>query len=373
MIPYGRQTIDESDIESVLSVLKSDWLTTGPKVEQFENAISRKVSSHHAVAVSSGTAALHATMHALGISKGDEVIIPAITFAATANCVLFEGGTPVFADIDPSTLLISPVSIEKHISDSTKAIICVDYAGQPCDYDTIRKIANRHGIRLVADACHALGAAYKGQRVGTLADLTVFSFHPVKHITTGEGGMVVTDDSDLADHIQIFRNHGITSGPRQRLENKSWYYEMVDLGYNYRISDIQCALGVSQLEKLNKWIRRRNNLAICYDEMISKIKDVKPLSKQSNVLHAYHLYVVLLDEKIDRDHVFEKMRSKNIGVNVHYIPVYLHPYYRNQLGTYEGLCPDAEAAFSQMLTLPLYPGMTEQDVKTVCEALMEAI
>ncbi|MCP4566239.1 MAG: aminotransferase class I/II-fold pyridoxal phosphate-dependent enzyme, partial [FCB group bacterium] len=248
MIPYGRQSIDEEDIQSVVEVLRSDWLTTGPKVDAFEHALADYVGAEYGVAVSSGTAALHCAMYALGIGPGDEVILPPMTFAATANCVVFLGGTPVFADVQPDTLLIDPVAVEKKITKRTRAIIAVDYAGQPCDYDSLRDIANSHGLSLIADGCHALGAVYKGHRVGSLADMTVFSFHPVKHITTGEGGMITTNDPKFAGRMRRFRNHGIDTDFRQREQQGSWYYEMVDLGYNYRITDMQCALGLSQLK-----------------------------------------------------------------------------------------------------------------------------
>ncbi|MCK4818400.1 aminotransferase class I/II-fold pyridoxal phosphate-dependent enzyme, partial [bacterium] len=237
MIPYGRQSIDEDDVKAVVEVLRSDWLTTGPKVPEFEKAFAEFVGAKHAVAVSSGTAALHAAMYAVGIGAGDEVIVPPMTFAATANCIVFQRGVPVFSDVDAETLLIDPGQVKEKITPRTKAIIAVDYAGHPCEYDKLRQIAKRHGTALVADGCHALGAEYKGKKVGTLADLTVFSFHPVKHITTGEGGMVTTDDPALAERIRIFRNHGITSDYHQREEQGSYFYEMVDLGYNYRLTD----------------------------------------------------------------------------------------------------------------------------------------
>jgi perosamine synthetase len=266
MIPYGRQSIDENDIQAVVEVLKSDWLTTGPKVQEFEQAIADYVGAKYAVAVSNGTAALHATMYALGIGAGDEVIVPPMTFAASANCVVYQGGTPIFVDVDLDTLLIDSNEVERKITPKTKAIIAVDYGGQPCEYDVLRDICARFNIALVADGCHALGAKYKNQFVGTLADATVFSFHPVKHITTGEGGMITTDNDELARRMRIFRNHGITTDHRQRDAQGSWFYEMVDLGYNYRITDFQCALGISQLKKLPEWIDRRREIAQKYDK-----------------------------------------------------------------------------------------------------------
>jgi perosamine synthetase len=376
MIPYGQQFIDEDDIQAVVKVLHSDWLTTGPKVDEFEKAFARYVHAAHAVAVSSGTAALHTAMYALGIGPGDEVIVPPITFAATANCVVYQGGTPIFADVEPDTLLIDPVQVEAKITNRTKAIIAVDYTGQPCDYDALRAIADRHGLLLVADACHALGGRYKGRPVGSLADLNVFSFHPVKHITTGEGGMITTNDQKLAERMRIFRNHGITSDHRQREQEGSWLYEMVDLGYNYRLTDIQCALGVSQLRKLPSWILRRQEIALRYDEAFAGVAGVAPLIVRDYVSHAYHLYVIRLDTthlRKTRSEVYSSLRSEGIGVNVHYIPVHLHPFYQDHFGTKPGLCPVAESAYEQLITLPLFPMMTDQDVEDVIKGVRRVV
>ena len=273
-LPYGRQSVDEEDVQAVTAVLRSDWLTTGPKVPEFEEAFAARIGTRHAVAVSSGTAALHAAMYALGIGPGDEVLVPAATFAATANCVVYQGGTPVFTDVDRDTLLIDTKQVEKKITSRTKAVIAVDYAGQPCDYDRLRSIADRHGIKLVDDACHALGGAYKHRPVGSLAVLNTFSLHPVKHVTTGEGGVVTTNDATLARRMRVFRNHGITSDHRQREAAGAWFYEMVDLGYNYRLTDIQCALGLSQLRKLKSWIERRQDIARRYDKAFADFKAV---------------------------------------------------------------------------------------------------
>lgn len=374
-IPYGKQWIDEDDIAAVVEALRSDWLTTGPMVEKFEEAVANFVGAKYAVGVSSGTAALHAAMYAAGIGPDDEVIVPPMTFVATANAVVFQGGIPVFADVDPNMLLIDPAKVEAKITPRTKAIVAVDYAGQPCTYDGLREIADRHGLALIADACHALGAEYKGRKVGTLADLTVFSFHPVKSITTGEGGMVTTDDPNLAQRMRIFRNHGITSDHRQRQADGSWFYEMVELGYNYRLTDIQCALGLSQLRKLPGWILRRQEIAQFYSTTFAEISDLNPLEVQKDVSHAYHLYVVQLDLaklRTDRSTVFQKLRAMRIGVNVHYIPVHLHPFYRKTFRTKPGLCPVAEAAHEKILSLPIFPAMKDQDVMDVIAAVREA-
>jgi perosamine synthetase len=376
LLPYGRQWLDSDDITAVVEVLRSDWLTTGPKVGGFERAFADFVGTKEAVAVCNGTAALHAAMYAVGIGPGDEVIVPPMTFAASANCVVFQGGTPIFADVDPDTLLLDPAQVEAKITPRTKAIIAVDYAGQPCDYDALRAITDRHGLALVADACHALGGNYKGRPVGSLADVSTFSFHPVKHVTTGEGGMITTDDPELARRMRVFRNHGITSDHRQREQQGSWFYEMVDLGYNYRLTDIQCALGMSQLRKLPGRVARRQEIARRYDAGFAEVPGVGPLSVQAEVSHAYHLFVIQLDlERLrtDRAQPFAALRAEGIGVNVHYIPVHLHPFYRERFGTGPGLCPVAEAAYERLITLPIFPRMSDEDVENVIAAVHKVI
>ena len=376
MIPYGRQSIDEEDIKAVAEVLRSDWLTTGPKVSEFEEAFAKAVGTRFAVAVSSGTAALHAAMYALGISPGDEVIVSPMTFAATANCVVFQGGKPVFADVDPDTLLIDPNQVAAKITPKTKAVIAVDYTGQPCDYDVLRKIADKHHLALVDDACHALGGKYKGRPAGSLADLNTFSFHPVKHIATGEGGMITTDDSELAKRMRIFRNHGITLDHSQRTEQGTWYYEMIDLGYNYRLTDFQCALGMSQLSKLPGCLRRRQKIAQQYDEAFAKLFGVSPLTVRPDVSHAYHLYVIRLELErfgASRTQVFAALRAEGVGVNVHYIPVHLHPFYQKHFDTKPGNCPVAESAYERIISLPIFPAMSDQDVDLVISACQKVI
>ncbi len=300
------------------------------------------------------------------------MIVTPLTFAASANCVLYQGGTPVFADVDPGTLLLDPAQVEPKITPRTKAILAVDYAGQPADYDALRAIAEAHGLTLIADACHAVGGSANGQNVGTLADLNTFSFHPVKHMTTGEGGMITTDDPALARRMRVFRNHGITTDHRQRAQQGGFFYEMVDLGYNYRITDIQCALGISQLDKLAASVVRRQQIAALYDAAFAEVASVTPLAVREGVSHAYHLYVVQFDTEalgMSRGEIFDALRAENIGVNVHYVPVHLHPYYRETLGTGPGLCPAAEAAYERMLTLPIFPQMTDDDAEDVVAAV----
>ncbi|MEM7034980.1 MAG: UDP-4-amino-4,6-dideoxy-N-acetyl-beta-L-altrosamine transaminase [Chloroflexota bacterium] len=371
-IPYGQQWLDDEDIEAVVTVLRSDWLTTGPKVAEFEEAFARFVGAQEAVAVSNGTASLHAAINALDIGPGDEVIVPTMTFAATANCILFEGGTPIFVDVEPETLLIDPARVEAAITERTKAIIAVDYAGQPCDYDALQTIANQHNLALIDDACHAIGGTYKGRSVGILADLNTFSFHPVKHIATGEGGMITTNSSQLAKKMRTFRNHGITTDHRQRAEQGSWFYEMVDLGYNYRLTDIQCALGLTQLRKLPEWVTRRQTIAQQYNQAFRDISGLTPLTVRPEVNHAYHLYVVRLDLNLlvaSRSEIFTELREAGLGVNVHYIPVHRHPFYQKRFGYQKGLCPVAEAAYEQILSLPMFPKMSDDDVQYVIDII----
>ncbi|MBM3274317.1 MAG: DegT/DnrJ/EryC1/StrS family aminotransferase, partial [Candidatus Sericytochromatia bacterium] len=303
---------------------------------------------------------------------GDEVIVPAMTFAATANCVLYQGATPIFADIDRETLLISPADAYRKVSPRTKAIIGVDYAGHPADYRALDEISRSSGIPLLADACHSLGASMNGATAGSLALASAFSLHPVKPITTGEGGVVTTDDGALARRLKTFRNHGITTDHRERDIRGDWFYEMVDLGYNYRLSDIQCALGISQLTKLRGWVDRRQTLASRYDRAFSNTPWVRPLRVLPGVSHAYHLYVVRVPAQ-ERGHVFRELRRQGIGVQVHYVPVHLHPYYQNVLGTGPGTCPAAEAAYEEILSLPIFPAMTEDDVDFVVSALCELL
>lgn len=376
MLPYGRRTVTDDDIRLVVEVLQSDWRTAGPTVERFERAVADYVGAAHAVAVSSGTAALHAAMFALGIGPGDEVIVPAMTFAATANSVVYQRATPVFADVDPDSLLLDPAEVERRITPRTRAIVAVDFAGQPCDYRALRAVAEEHQLALVADASHAMGAGTPEGKVGSLADLTAFSLHSDHPITTGEGGMITGNDGTLAELMRRFRNHGFSRDHRERSLVGSWYYEMTDLGYNYRLSDVQCALGMSQLAKLEGWLERRREIARRYDEAFEGLAAVRPLMVRRDVTHAWHLYVVRLDREVlalGRTAVFDALRAKGIGAGVHYIPVHLHPFYRERFGTGPGLCPKAEAAYEGILSLPIFPAMSDADVGRVIAAVESVV
>jgi perosamine synthetase len=370
-LPYGKQEIGDADIKAVVEALVSGWLTTGPRVSEFEQAFAAHCGAAQGVAVNSGTAALHCAMRALGIKPGDEVIVPAITFAASANAAVYEGGTPVFADVEADTLLIDPVSVATKITPATRAIVAVDYAGQPADYEALHDLARDRGIALIADACHAPGATYQGRKVGTLADISCFSFHPVKHLTTCEGGMAVSDDAAMAAHMRRFRNHGIDSDHRSREASGAHAYDMAELGYNYRLPDVQCALGLAQLARLDQWVAARQRIAGWYDEALAGMAELTPLVTRDDRTNAHHLYVVQLAEHLSRDVVFAALRADGIGANVHYAPVYWHSFYQAR-GYRKGIAPVAEAASRRILTLPMFPAMTRADVARVAGALGRA-
>jgi perosamine synthetase len=372
LLPYGRQSIDESDIQAVVETLRSDWLTTGPKVAEFEEAMVVWVGAKYAVSFSSGTAALHAAAFAAGLQPGDEAITSPLTFAATANCVLYQGATPVFADVIEDTLNLDPDLAAARITARTKAILPVDYAGHPADLDSILRLAERHGLVVIEDACHALGAEYRGRRVGSVAHMTVFSFHPVKHLTTGEGGMVTTDNPVFAETLRRFRNHGISSDARQRQSNGQWHYEMVLLGFNYRLTDIACALGLQQMKKLEANLARRRQIAARYAIELRNLPGVLLPQTRPDVNPAWHLYPIRLDPiklTAGRGEVFKALRAENIGVNVHYVPVHRHPYYRDRFGYKGGEFPVAEAAYECLISLPMFHGMTDSDVEDVVRAM----
>jgi len=372
VLPYAHQDINAADLAAVAAALQSDWLTTGPRVPEFEKALTDATGARHAIAYSSGTAALHGAMASLGLAPGDEVVTTPLTFAATSNAVLYVGGEPRFADIDPGSLLIDPSAVAAAITPRTRAIAAVDYAGQPADYDAMRAIANDAPggpVPLVADAAHSLGATWNGRPVGTLADLTVLSLHPAKILTTGEGGAVLTDDDDRAAFLRRFRNHGIATELSAR---RDWTYAMVELGYNYRLTDVMAALGSSQVTRLDEFLAARRRLAARYTDALAGhwAVDIQTVHPAANP--AWHLFVVLLRLDrlgVDRGAVYRAMKAEGIGVNVHYIPVHRHPFYRQRYPELAGRLPVSESTYERLLTLPLFSAMSEGDVDDVVAAL----
>jgi len=378
LLPYGHQWIDEEDIAAVIEVLRSDWITQGPKVSEFEEEFASYVSAEYAVAVNSGTAALHVACFAAQIEKGDEAITTPITFAASANCVLYQGGTPVFADIREDTLNIDPEEIKKKITLDTRAIIPVDFTGLPADLEEILQIARKNNLVVIEDASHALGATYKDSKIGSISDMTIFSFHPVKHITTGEGGMITTNNKEYYERLNLFRTHGITKDKDKLLNyDGPWYYEMQELGYNYRLTDFQCALGISQLKKIDKFISRRREIVKKYNSEFKDIPEIKiPEINPADSNPVWHIYVIQLNLeklKVGRREIFEALRAENIGVNVHYIPVHLQPYYQKRFGYRLGDFPKAENYYSRSIILPVFPKMTEKDINDVIKAVNKVI
>lgn len=374
-IPYSSQWIDDDDINAVVNVLKGDWLTQGPLVDRFEEEIARYIGVKYAVAFNSGTSALHGAMYAAGVGNGDEVITSPITFLATANAAVFLGGTPVFIDIDPDTYCINTQLIEDSITNRTKVIAPVDLAGYPIDMRKIREIAKAHNLVIVDDAAHALGAIRYGTKVGKEADMTVFSFHPVKHITTGEGGMIVTDNEEFAECLRMFRSHGMTKDPNKLIRNDGpWYYEMQILGYNYRITDLQCALGLSQLKKLERFIQRRNEIADRYDRAFQNIQGIRtpPRPPWPNSRHSFHLYPIQVME-IDRKYIMIKLKESGVSAQVHYIPLHMQPFYQNKFGIQRGRFPQAEKYYEHEISLPMFPKMSDQDIDTVISAVFDIL
>ena len=378
LLPYGHQWIDEEDIKAVIEVLRSDWITQGPKVAEFEKEFAKYVGARYAVAVNSGTAALHAACFAAQIEKGDEVITTPITFAASANCVLYQAGTPIFADIDADTLNIDPEEIKKKITKKTRALIPVDFTGPPVNLEKILQIAKDNNLVIIEDASHALGATYKDSKIGSISDMTIFSFHPVKHITTGEGGMITTNNKEYYERLKLFRTHGITKD-KDKLINYDgpWYYEMQELGYNYRLTDFQCALGLGQLKKIDKFIQRRREIVKKYNSEFKDISEIKiPEINPIDPNPVWHIYMIQLNLdrlKVDRREIFEALRAENIGVNVHYIPVHLQPYYQKRFGYRCGDFPKAENYYSRAITLPVFPKMSNKDINDVIVAVKKVI
>jgi len=394
-IPYARQSIDDDDIAAVVKVLRGDWLTQGPSITAFEAAIATRVGAKHGIAVATGTAALHCACYAAGVGPGDEIITAPITFAASGNCALYLGASVKFVDIRPDTYCLDPAKLEAAITAKTKAIIPIDYTGQPADMDEINEIAGHHGIPVIEDSAHSLGATYKHRPVGSLAAMSIFSFHPVKHVAMGEGGLIATDDDGLASALRLFRTHGITNdGAAMRLPDQAadrensgrgednaedrapWYYEMQELGFNYRITDIQCALGLSQLAKLDDFLARRREIAARYNAAFSKSDLLIAPHQEADRDSAWHLYMLRL--RLDRLHktrrqIFEELRARKIGVHVHYIPLHLQPYYREKFGYKRSDFPESESFYDAALTIPLFPAMRDADCERVIDAVLSCV
>jgi UDP-4-amino-4,6-dideoxy-N-acetyl-beta-L-altrosamine transaminase len=375
-LPYGHHWIDDSDINAVIEVMHSGWLTQGSKVTEFERELASHFDAKYAVVFSSGTAALHAAYFSVGLKRGDTIITTPITFVATSNAAQFLGSDVSFVDIDPDTANIEVSLIEDKIEKRTKGIVPVDFAGQPADLDEIRAIADIHGLFVVEDACHAIGSTYKGKKIGSLSDISVFSFHPVKNITTGEGGAALTNDEELFEKLIMFRHHGITKEPnKMKRDFAPWSYEMHYLGNNYRLTDIQCALGLSQLKKLDYFVARRRQIVNLYNEAFTDVDEIEPLKERNDRMAAWHLYVIQLKlDKMNKTRlaVFNELKLQNIGVQVHYMPVYRQPFYE-QLGFRPGLCPNAEKYYESAITLPLFPSMKDADIQRVEQAVINAV
>lgn len=375
-IPYGRQSITEEDIEAVVKVLQSDYLTTGPVVERFEKALCDLTGAKYAVAISNGTSALHAACIAAGVSEGDEVIVSATSFAASANCVLYCGGTPVFADINSKTWNINPEEIRRKITKKTKAVIAVDFTGQAVELNEIKEICKENNLILIEDAAHSIGTVYDGQAVGSIADLTTFSFHPVKTITTGEGGAVLTNNASFYEKMLRFRSHGITRDSKLMTQCPyNGYNEQIELGYNYRMTDFQAALGLEQLKKLNQHKRRRAEITNYYNQRFEQIEEIdlqEEIIESDTCRHLYIIRLKLSQLKVDRDEIYRAINAENVGLQVHYMPIYQHPYYQN-LGYENGICPQAEKLYKEIITIPLYSSMTDYDAETVVIAVKKVI
>ena len=376
-IGYGHQYIDDADIQAVVDVLRGDYLTCGPKIDEAEEKLCKITGAKYAVLIANGTAALHATCFAAGIGAGDEVITTPITFAASANCALYCGGKPIFADINPETYNIDPNQIEKCITNKTKAVIAVDFTGQAVEINQIREICDRYGLKFIEDAAHSLGTYYDGKPVGSIADMTEFSFHPVKTCTAGEGGAITTNDDELYKKLLLFRTHGITRNPAwmEKESEGGWYYQQVDLGYNYRITDIQAALLSSQLDKLGLFAARRKELVKRYNEAFSKIPEItiqKEIPESDTVRHLYILQLNLEMLKCGRKEIFDALQAEGVGVNVHYIPTYTFPYYQ-KLGYKTGTCPNAERLYERIISIPLYYSLSNEQQDKIIEAVRKVL
>ena len=372
-LPYGTQWLNEKEINEVIESLKSNWITTGPKMRKFEENFKNHIGCKYAVAVNSGTAALHVSTSCINIKPGDEVITTPLTFVASANCVVYRGGTPIFADIKKDTYNIDPEEIKKKLTSKTKAIIPVHFTGQPCDMDEICELAEENNLYIIEDAAHAIDAEYKGKKIGTISDLTIFSFHPVKNITTAEGGMVTTNNSEFYEKLLMFRTHGISRDAVKRFGKEGgFYYDMQYLGYRYNLSELHSALGIHQLGKLESFQKRRREIVKIYNRELQSLEEIKLPFVKSDIKHSWHLYVIQLNLetlKVDRDHIFKAMRAENIGVNVHYIPIHYHSYYQDHFGLKKGILPNVEWLYPRLLTIPIFPKMSDDDVYDVINAL----
>lgn len=374
---YGHQYIDEDDIQAVTEVLRSDYLTCGPKIGELEKKLCELTGARYAVVCANGTAALHIAALSAGVGEGDEVITTPITFAASANCALYCGAKPVFADVDPETYNIDPAKVEAAVTPRTKAVVAVDYTGQSADLSPLKEICNRHGLTLIEDGAHVIGTSYKGQPNGSIADMTTFSFHPVKTVTGGEGGAVLTNDETLYKKLLLYRSHGITRDESlmEHEPDGPWYYEQIDLGYNYRMTDIQAALLISQLEKLPVFKARRKEIVKRYDEAFGEMPELfvqREIPESDTTRHLYILRIVPEKLRIDRRRLFDALAAENVHCNVHYIPTYYFPFYE-KLGYRRGLCPNAEKLYEEMVSLPLYYAMSDEDVESVIEAVKKIV
>lgn len=377
ILPYGHQWVDGEDVSAVVDVLRGDWLTQGPRVEEFERRTAEYCGVKYAVAVNSGTAALHAAVFAAGVGPGDEVITSPLSFVASANCAVYVGAVPRFADVGKGGFNLDPMDLRHRLTPKTKAVIPVDYSGHPAALDEINSMAHAHDLTVIQDAAHSMGAEYRGRRVGAQSDMTILSFHPVKLMTTGEGGMVLTDNPRFFERLQQFRSHGIVRPSITYGEEKRpWYYEMQDVGFNFRLSDLQSALGISQLKKVDMFIKRRREIAAIYDRAFSALPLARPLSQRPEVKSSRHLYVLQIDFNElgkSRSGVMAELASRGVGSQVHYIPIHLHPYYKRTYGTREGDFPNAEEFYERALTLPLYPKMEDSDVERVVAAVQSVL
>jgi dTDP-4-amino-4,6-dideoxygalactose transaminase len=376
-VPFHRPVIDEDEIRSVVETLKSGWLTTGPKVKRFEEDFARYLGCRHAIAVNSGTAALHLALDAIGIKEGDEVILPTMTFAATAEVVLYFKANPVLVDCQRDTLNLDPTQIEAAITSKTKAIIPVHFGGQPCELDRILDIAKKHNLRIIEDAAHALPASHHGRTIGTIGDITCFSFYATKTLTTGEGGMATTENSEWAERMRMMSLHGISHDAWKRYTKEgSWYYEILYPGFKYNLTDIAAAIGIEQLKKCKEFWEARQRIAMNYAKAFADLQGIQVPSCRSNVQHAWHLFVVQLNLerlKINRNQFIEALREKQIGTSVHFIPLHVHPYYRDKFGYKPEDFPNASEAFERIVSLPIYPKMTESDVRDVIVAVRKLV